>query len=159
MALVINKQEEFEYIPVDFKEDENPFKVVFKPLSPSELASLDDAWTELNTAKQTLTIKTGTYNLNVLRYSLLRWSGVEDAEGKPVTLEIVEGKVTESSLDYIPMSIRDEIANVISAVSKDIQNADLYLGNTLDIEGEDEPKTTKTKSTRKTTKTKSDTDS
>jgi len=128
MALKISKQKEYEYTPLQFREDEKPFKVWFKPLTASELASLEDNLIELNPTSNSMVIRAGSHDLNVLRYSLLRWEGVEDEKGNPIKLDIVDGVVQDESLEQIPLSIRSEIAGVINNVSKDPDNSDLYLG-------------------------------
>jgi hypothetical protein len=155
MALLVKKIKEYEYIPLDFREDDKPFKIVFKPLTASQLASLEDNLIELNTSNNTMTIKAGTYDLNVLRYSILRWENVLDENGNPISLNVTNGIVSDDSLELIPITLRSELSGVISSVSKDIDNADLYLGTFKeDTNVETKKSTTTTKKAKSTASTK-----
>ena len=130
MAIKVVKQEkkEFTYIPVEERGSENPVKVVFKPLTKAERAALEDKLIRIN-PDQTMTVANATYILEVFKTAVVDIQGLIDEEGKEVKPKKEHGVLAQEFIEMLPDDFIQEVGNVIIAVSKDPQNADIYLGN------------------------------
>jgi len=133
MALVINTQKEFKYIPYSERGGDNPFTVTFKILGVAQLAKLDDGLISV-VENEGMSIRRGTYSYRAVKTALVSWENIGDGEKDIPLIKSGKGEVEDTSLAYIPSSILDEIANVIIACSKNPSLADVYLGNIKDEE-------------------------
>lgn len=127
MALKItNTQDEYEYVPVDQREDAKPFTVKFKVLSLDLQAEAQD--TVLNVGNdQRMTMHVNTQNLLALRNGLIGWENITDSTGKTIKFRVVHGLAATECLEYLPQDLRTEIANIILTVSKDPTQATTVL--------------------------------
>jgi hypothetical protein len=130
MAIKVVKQEkrEFTYIPVEERGSENPVKVIFKPLTKSERAALEDKLIRIN-PDQTMTVANATYILEVFKTAVVDIQGLIDENGNEVKPKKEHGVLAQEFIEMLPDDFIQEVGNVIIAVSKDPQNADVYLGN------------------------------
>jgi len=130
MAIKVVKQEkrEFTYIPIEERGSENPVKVIFKPLTKSERAALEDKLIRIN-PDQTMTVANATYILEVFKTAVVDIQGLIDENGNEVKPKKEHGVLAQEFIEMLPDDFIQEVGNVIIAVSKDPQNADVYLGN------------------------------
>ena len=129
MAIKVVKQikKEYEYIPVAEREEKNPVKVIIRPLMKTERAKLEDKLVRMN-QDQSISIANATYILEVFRLGVVDIKGLVDEEGKEVKVEKENGVLTQEFVDMLPDEFVQEVGQVIVAISKDPQNADMYLG-------------------------------
>ena len=129
MAIKVVKQtkKEYEYIPVAEREEENPVKVIIRPLTKTERAKLEDKLVRMN-QDQSISIANATYILEIFRLGVVDIKGLVDEDGKEVKVEKVNGILTQEFVDMLPDEFVQEVGQVIVAISKDPQNADMYLG-------------------------------
>lgn len=133
MALVVKKsQETYEYVPLTERNEENPFTVIIKRLPPRQFTILEDKMAKIN-QDESISFTTGTFNWSVIKKGLIDWSNMLDENNKPIyPNKNGTGELLDTTLDLLPMDIISEIANVIVGISKDPDNADIYLGNFKD---------------------------
>ncbi len=128
MALVINKtpQEGYKFIPMNQREESEPFAVWVKPISSKELMLLEDG--VVRREGEMVTLAAGVFSFKVLQKSLVAWEGITDADG--TTLKIkrnADGTVSEESIGLIPAEMITEIANVVAAVSRNPANVQIFF--------------------------------
>ena len=129
MALKINKSEEtYEYIPLSERGDEAPFTVKLKRILPRQFTILEDKMAKIN-KDESISFTTGSFNWEVLKKGVTGWVNMIDEDGKDIKcLKSGAGEVLDNSLNYLPLTIITEIANVLTGISKDPDNAEVYLG-------------------------------
>ena len=119
MALVYNKQlEGFDYILQSERGEAKPFTLKLKSIDSIELAKLQDGL--LQRADNSLSIRTGTYNVSVCRLSIIGWSNLLDDKKKQIAINTTAaGTISDISLNMIPADLFEEIASVAVSVSND----------------------------------------
>lgn len=130
MALVINKKpvEDYGYTPILERGQENPFRAKVKRILPRQFTILEDKMAKIN-KDESISFTTGSFNWEVLKKGMTGWEGMVDENGKEVKcLKSGGGEVLDSSLNLLPLDLITEIANVIVGISKDPENATVYLG-------------------------------
>ena len=129
MAIKIStKKETYTYIPISEREEKKPSSFIFKLLSKTEQAKLEDNIMKFDPQGQSITLANASYLLNAIKMSLKDIKNILDDEGKEIKLVIKDGMVTDDFIEMLPDSVLQELGNVIISVSKDPANADLYLG-------------------------------
>jgi len=124
----------YEYTPVSERGEKDPFTVRIKRLDLELLAFTKDSTFNVN-QDQSYTLKINSQNLIALKNGLIGWKNISDDNG-PIKF-VMDGDVANSTcLEYLPVELRTEIANVILAISNNPSNADLILGG--DDEHQDE---------------------
>ena len=133
MALIVKKtQETYEYVPLTERNEENPFTVIIKRLPPRQFTILEDKMAKIN-QDESISFTTGTFNWAVIKKGLIDWKNMFDENDKPIyPAKNGKGEFLDDTLDLLPLDLIAEIANVIVGVSKDPDNADIYLGNFQD---------------------------
>lgn len=119
MALVYNKQlEGFDYILQSERGDAKPFTLKLKAIDSIELAKLQDGL--LQRSDNSLSIRTGTYNVSVCRLAIIGWDNLLDDKKKQIKMKTTSaGAIADSSLNMIPADLFEEIASVAVSVSND----------------------------------------
>ena len=130
MAITIRKtQETYEYIPLIEKGEEKPFTVILKRLPPRQFTILEDKMAKIN-QDESISFTTGTFNWSVIKKGIMDWRNMLDEDGKEIyPLKNGRGELLDETLDLLPLDIITEIANTIVGISKDPDNANIYLGN------------------------------
>lgn len=128
---LVKKEKEYKYIPVSERKEKNPTTFVFRPLTKEEKASLEDRILTIN-PDQSITLANASYLLAVLKIALKRVENILDEKGKLTVKDFTNTEVSDEFIEMLPDDLVQEVANVIIAVSKDPQNADIYLGQTSD---------------------------
>ncbi len=130
MAIIANKKEtDYEYIPMSERGEENPFTMKIKRILPRQFSILEDKMAKIN-SDESISFTTGSFNWEVLKKGSLGWYNLLDENGKEVKcVKNGQGEILDASLDLLPLSIITEVANVIVGISKDPDNADVYLGS------------------------------
>lgn len=107
------------------KGDAKPFKVKLKPIDSIELVKLQDGM--LLRSDNDISLRTGSYNVNVLRLSIVGWENMIDDSKKPIKMELTpNGTISDKSLRMIPSTVFDEIAGVAVAISNDPKTISLF---------------------------------
>lgn len=142
MALIARKkQETYSYIPLIERGEENPFTVKIRRLLPKEFTFIEDKMARIN-ADQTISFTTGTYNWEIAKHGIVGWENLLDENNKPIKPVIGSDGITDDSLNLLPPEVITEIAGVIVAITKDPDNAEMYLGNSSEEEVETEKEAT-----------------
>ena len=147
MALIVKKtQETYEYVPLSERVEENPFTVIIKKLPPRQFTILEDKMAKIN-QDESISFTTGSFNWAVLKKGLVDWKNMIGENDRPISpAKNGKGELLDESLDLLPLDFIAEIANVIVGISKDPDNADIYLGNFPDNTLPEETNTRTTKS-------------
>jgi len=136
MAIKITtKQKTYEYIPVGERGEERPFTVTIKALNAREYALTEDILTRMG-QDQTMLFTTGSYNYLIAQKGIKGWKNLLDENDREIKPIMNGNYLAEESLNLLPPELVTEIANVILGITKDPDNADLYLGN-IDEDKED----------------------
>jgi hypothetical protein len=135
MAIIAKKsaEEVYTYVPISERGEKKPFTVKVRRLTPKEYTFIEDKITRYN-QDETISFSTGTFNWNVVKKGLVDWENLLDEKGKPIPIEVGKDGVLDSSLNLLPLDIITEIANLIINLTKDPENADIYL-----IKSDEEP--------------------
>ncbi len=130
MAITIKKtQETYEYIPLIERGEEKPFTVIIKRLPPRQFTILEDKMAKIN-QDESISFTTGTFNWAVIKKGIIDWRNMLDENGKEIyPLKNGKGELLDETLDLLPLDLITEIANTIVGISKDPDNANIYLGN------------------------------
>lgn len=122
----------YKYIPQSQKGEENPFTLWVKPLTAKQLMNLEDKVVKRSPESE-VTLSAGEFSFNVCKLAIVSWENIEDEQGQALKLKLnSDGTVSDESICYIPPELITEIANVVSAVSRDKGNIQIFFG-------EDEP--------------------
>ena len=120
---------DYEYIPLSERADKKPFTVKIKRILPRQFTILEDKMAKIN-KDESISFTTGSFNWEVLKKGTTGWENLVDEKNKEIKpLKNGQGEILDSSLDLLPLSIITEIANVIVGISKDPDNAEVYLGS------------------------------
>jgi hypothetical protein len=130
MAITIRKtQETYEYVPLIERGEEKPFTVIIKRLPPRQFTILEDKMAKIN-QDESISFTTGTFNWAVIKKGIIDWRNMLDENGKEIyPLKNGKGELLDETLDLLPLDIITEIANTIVGISKDPDNANIYLGH------------------------------
>ena len=130
MAITAHKKQDgYEYIPLSERADKKPFTINVKRILPRQFTILEDKMARIN-ADESISFTTGSFNWEVLKKGTTGWTNLLDEGGKDILPnKNGQGEILDSSLDLLPLSIITEIANVIVGISKDPENAEVYLGS------------------------------
>ena len=129
MALQItsNYQNNYEYIPLSERGEKHPFTVKLRRLGLELLAFTKDSTFNIN-QDQSYTMKINSQNLIALKNGLIGWKNISNDDGEVVFK--MDGNVADAGcLEYLPVELRTEIANVILALSNNPSNAESILNN------------------------------
>jgi len=128
MAIRVNtKQKLYTYIPLSERAEEKPFTVELAPLNAREYALTEDILTRMG-QDQTMLFTTGSYNYLIAQKGVKNWSNLLDEKGNELKPTKVGAYLSEDSLNLLPPELVTELANVILGITKDPDNANLYLG-------------------------------
>ena len=143
MAIRVKHYEkQYEYIPLEDRNSENPTVFVFRRLSHEEMAKLEDNLITMY-QDQSVTIKNASYLLNVIRLALVDVKNLLDENGKEIKLTFDdEGLVSSDFIELLPSDLLLELGSTIANVSKFPNMADVYLGK---IEPNEEKKAKRTR--------------
>jgi len=133
MALKVSKklQKEYKYIPVIERESENPTTFIIRVLSKKEKAELEDNLVSIDQVNQSMKIANSSFIIGAVKKGLVRVENLLDEDGKSIEVKRdSNGEISDEFLDLLPDEIINELGNVIIAISKDPNNAELYLGET-----------------------------
>ena len=133
MALQVSKklQKEYKYIPVIERESENPTTFIIRVLSKKEKAELEDNLVSIDQVNQSMKIANSSFIIGAVKKGLVRVENLLDEDGKSIEVKRdSNGEISDEFLDLLPDEIINELGNVIIAISKDPNNAELYLGET-----------------------------
>ncbi len=147
MALTVStakSPQTYEYVPLIERGEKNPFTVTVRRLTPKEFSFIEDKMARIN-QDQSVSFTTGTFNWEIVKKGIVGWTNLLDEDGKEVKPVKVEGGIADSSLNLLPMDIITELANVIVGLTKDPDNAHLYLAEDETEEAEEGSKGAKTK--------------
>ena len=126
------QQDSYEYVPLSERDDKKPFTIKLKRIMPRQFTILEDKMARIN-ADESISFTTGSFNWEVLKKGTTGWSNLLDEDGKDIRpAKNGQGEILDNSLDLLPLSIITEIANVIVGISKDPENAEVYLGTSND---------------------------
>lgn len=131
MALIYNAEltEGFTYIPRSERGQENPFSVKIKPLDSVAMVRLQDGLYQRSTTTDSVSLRTGSYNVSVLEASIIGWDNLTDQNGKQIPIKLIKaGTISRESLNKIPSSMFDELSSVVIAVSSDPANLQIFVG-------------------------------
>jgi len=130
MAITIKKSPHtYEFVPLSERGESEPFTVTIKVLPPRQFTILEDKMAKIN-QDESISFTTGTFNWSVIKKGLVDWDNMLDEDGKQIrAAKNGKGELLDESLDLLPLDIITEIANTIVSISKDPDNADLFLGN------------------------------
>ncbi len=127
--LVVNQEEEWDYIPVSEREQKEPFTVVVKPLGIRKMAKLEDGYVLVKEGEG-VALNQGTYNTKAVKAGIVSWKNLKDDKGKEYPAKFSsKGEVLDESLNLLPPSIIAELANVIVSISKYPEDAEVLTGN------------------------------
>ena len=130
MAITTQRKQSdgYEYIPLSERADKKPFTVNIKRILPRQFSILEDKMARIN-ADESISFTTGSFNWEVLKKGTTGWKNLLDEDGKEIRpAKNGQGEILDASFDLLPLSIITEIANVIVGISKDPENAGVYLG-------------------------------
>jgi len=127
---VVKTKEEYEYIPVSERGEKNPATFVIRPLSKSEQAKLEDRVLNIDSALGTISMANASFLLNAFILGVKDIKNIVDENGKEIKPVITENGIDIGFLDLLPDEIIKEVAEVIINISKNPQDADVFLGNT-----------------------------
>lgn len=139
MAIKVAKvpTEGYKYIPLSERSEESPFTVWIKPVSAKQLLTLEDAVVKRG-QEGDVTLSAGQFSFNTLKLALVAWDNIEDADGKGLVLrKNMDGSIADESICFIPADIITEIANVVSAISRDPSKTQIFF---FEEEEEKEPR-------------------
>ena len=151
MALFVYKDKQHTFVPFSERGKEDAFTVTLKPLDARTLAKLEDGYVVFGGGNEaeSVSLQQGSYNFKALKYGIVSWENLTDGEKEYPVKKNAKGEVLDECLALLPSSIVTEIANVIVAISKFPENAEVILGN---VEKTEES----VKSSKATKKSKSD---
>lgn len=132
MGLTVStkKNEVFEYVPSDFRGQENPFTLKIKRIDPKTFAQLEDGLTKINQEDSTIIFASGSFNWNVARRGIVGWENISDENNKPIKFGTDSANlISEQTLSLIPMEIIAEVATTIASITRSPENTELFLGN------------------------------
>jgi len=133
MALKVSKklQKEYRYIPIIERDSEKPTIFIIRVLSKKEKAELEDNLVSINQVNQSMKIANSSFIIGAVKKGLVRVENLLDEDGKSIEVKRdSNGEISDEFLDLLPDEIINELGNVIIAISKDPNNAELYLGET-----------------------------
>jgi len=134
MAIRIDRAKKditYRYVPILERGEKDPFTVEIRPLTPKELIEIEDKMVRLN-KDESISVSTGSYNWEVCKRGIVDWRNLLDERNREIPINRDTIGISDETLNYLPISFITEIANVIVGISKDPENAKLYLGEEED---------------------------
>lgn len=127
MAITYNPQVEgFTFTPQSEKGDKAPFKVKLKTIDSSDIVRLQDGFL-LRGSDNNISLKTGSYNVQVCLLGIVGWENVKDVKGKDIEITLTPaGTISDESLNRVPPQFFEEFATAIVAVSSDPSKLQFY---------------------------------
>jgi hypothetical protein len=135
MPLVVStkKDEIYDFIPVLFRGDENPFTIQLKKIDSKSFAKLEDGLTKINQDDSTIMFATGSFNWNIVKRGVVGWSNIDDEKGKPVKfIRDTNGLMEDSCIELLPLEVLSEVATAIAAITRNPEHTEILLGITVD---------------------------
>lgn len=130
MALKVYKtKEEYDYIPVEERGEKKPATFVIRPLSREEQAKLEDLILKVDPNNGFINMANTSYLLHSFLLGVTDIKNIVDEKGKDLKPVFTSKGLDTSFLDLLPDDIIKEVAEVIINISKNPQNADVFLGN------------------------------
>lgn len=119
MAIVITKvKENLKYIPLDERGKENPFYVLVKPLDSKILLTLEDRI--VRREGEVVSFYMGKYSFDACKASIVGWGNITYEDGSDIQFKTSQdGLPTDETLASLGVELIQEIANVVSAISRD----------------------------------------
>lgn len=133
MSLTVNakKSESFEYVPVNFRGEDAPFKVTIKRIDSRTFTKLEDGLTKLHQEDATISFASGSFNWQVLKRGVTGWENIFDADGAPIKfVKDSSGLMDDSCIEFLPFELITEIATTISSITRTPEHTDIFLGKT-----------------------------
>ena len=130
MAIKITKvpDEGYKYTPKLEEGKDDAFSVWIKPLGTKELMLLEDRMIEKD-ANGNSYYALNSYSCRCVQKAFVSWENMQDASGKDITPMLnVDGTLSDDSVSCIPTEMITEIASVVSAISKDSSQIQMYFG-------------------------------
>lgn len=139
IKLAKKKAEGYKYVPTTEREEATPFTIWVKPLATHELMVLED--NVVRREADTVMLAAGAFSFKVLQKAVVSWENIMDADDQPLQLKKnADGTVTAESIGCMPPDMITEIANVVSAISRNPGNIQIFFPEDAD---EDKPKVKK----------------
>ena len=131
MPIALDPRATFDYVLKEDRELPEEQQTVFelRPLTVSEEARVADSMIASVPGQDEMSIKSGSYQLQILRCGLRGWRNFKNAKGADVAFDVTKGNhrhVTDDSLDRLSYANRNELTNAItehSAVSEEEGNS------------------------------------
>jgi len=128
MAIKAVKRESiYKYIPLEERGEKQPTTFHFKLLTKEEKAKLEDKLVKVN-QDETINISNASYILGAFKLCVEKVENFIDESGAEVPVTKDKGLVSNSFLDMLPDEIITEVGNVIINISKNPQQASIFLG-------------------------------
>jgi len=124
-------QTTYNYVPMTERGEKKPFTAIVKRLSTKEYTFIEDKIARFN-QDQSITFNTGTFNWEIVKKGLVDWENLTDEKGKQIKIVVGSEGVLDSSLNLLPLDIITELATLIVNLTKDPENASMYLSEDSD---------------------------
>jgi len=121
-------QEGYVYTINSQRGDDDAFKVRYRPLTSIELMTSEDLMITGTVGGGEVNFKTNAYHVEICRLGIIGWENLVNADGKQVPCDLIDGVISNSSLNKIPPHIIKEVALVILSVTNDPSQAQLING-------------------------------
>jgi hypothetical protein len=127
MAIVIKAiKNNLKYVPMTQLGEEKPFAVIVKPVDIKSLMTLEDQ--VVKREGEAVSFSMGRYAFDVCKASVIGWENIEDADGNPIEFKkSSDGVATDNTIAYMGTDIIQEVANVVSAISRDSSKVDVFF--------------------------------
>jgi len=126
--LTFNKAlaEGFKYVIESERGEKRPFSISIEPINSVKLMTLEDGLLKRD-QNNSLSISTGSFNASLCTNAITGWANMVDEKGKAIPIKLdPAGYITIESLEKVPSTIITEIAGVISSVSQDAANIQIF---------------------------------
>ena len=130
MAITVTKikKREFDYIPVEERNEKAPVIFKLRLVPKAERARLEDGLLKIN-QDGTFNFANASYILEMFRRGVEDITGLKDEDGKEIKVEKDgNGYISYDFVEMLPDELIQEVGNVIIAISKDPKNYKVYLG-------------------------------
>ena len=128
MAITVNATptKGYKYIPLSERESEQPFTVYIRPLITRDLLDLEDRM--IQRKGEEVMVAQGIFSFRIAQQGIIAWENILDEEGKQVTLNsTLDGTPDDGSIGKIPVEYLLEISSVISAITRDPANIQIFF--------------------------------
>ena len=83
-----------------------------------------------------MTFASASTNIETFQRGVTNWVNLLDENGKQIKPDKMNGMLTDDAINILPIDIITEVANVIVGITKDPDNADIYIGTASDDEAQ-----------------------